>query len=144
MPLVGAFNVANLLGVVGVIDRLRWPDAMRAVAALPDLVPPPGRMQRVPAATQPLVVVDYAHTPDALEQALRGRCGRSRVRAAGDCGCVFGCGGDRDPGKRPPMGEAASAAADVVVVTSDNPRSEDPRRHHRRRSSQASRRRRRS
>ena len=92
----------------------------------PDLVPPPGRMQRVPQATQPLVVVDYAHTPDALAQALAAVRPLARARR-GRLWIVFGAGGDRDPGKRAPMGRAAAAAADVVVVTSDNPRTEDPR-----------------
>ena len=125
VPLVGHFNVANVLGVVGVSIACGVP-ADAAVAALPDLVPPPGRMQRVPQATQPLVVVDYAHTPDALAQALAALRPLARARH-GRLWIVFGAGGDRDPGKRVPMGEAAAAAADVVVVTSDNPRTEDPR-----------------
>ena len=95
------------------------------MAALPQLAPPPGRMQRVDAQSEPLVIVDYAHTPDALTQALEAL--RPMVHARhGRLWVVFGAGGDRDPGKRAPMGAAAAAGADVVVVTSDNPRTEDP------------------
>ena len=124
VSLVGHFNVANLLGVVGTsIACGIAPET--AVAVLPQLVPPPGRMQRVPASTQPLVIIDYAHTPDALAQALAAV--RPVVQArGGKLWAVFGAGGDRDPGKRAPMGAAAAAAADVVLVTSDNPRTEDP------------------
>ena len=124
VSLVGHFNVANLLGVVGTsIACGIAPET--AVAALPALVPPPGRMQRVPSSTQPLVIIDYAHTPDALAQALAAV--RPVVQArGGKLWAVFGAGGDRDPGKRAPMGAAAAAAADVVLVTSDNPRTEDP------------------
>ncbi len=123
--LVGHFNVANLLSVVGV-SIAAGVDPTAAVAALPHLVPPPGRMQRVDDAAQPLVVVDYAHTPDALAQALAALRPLAQARG-GRLWVVFGAGGDRDPGKRAPMGAAAAAAADVVVITSDNPRSEDPR-----------------
>jgi UDP-N-acetylmuramyl-tripeptide synthetase len=122
--LVGEFNVANLLGVVGV--TMASGIAPRAAAALlPLLEPPPGRMQRVTRLTHPLVIVDYAHTPDALGQALKALRPLAAARA-GRLWAVFGAGGDRDPGKRRPMGAAAAAAADVVVVTSDNPRTEDP------------------
>jgi UDP-N-acetylmuramoyl-L-alanyl-D-glutamate--2,6-diaminopimelate ligase len=123
--LVGHFNVANLLGVVGV-SLACGIRSDRAAAALPMMVPPPGRMQRVDANAQPLVVVDYAHTPDALAQALEAL--RPLVKARqGRLWVVFGAGGDRDPGKRAPMG-AAAMAADAVVITSDNPRTEDPER----------------
>jgi UDP-N-acetylmuramyl-tripeptide synthetase len=124
MGLVGEFNVANLLGVVGVSIACGI-DAAVAVKALPDLAAPPGRMQRVPLATRPLVIVDYAHTPDALAKSIAAVRPIARARA-GRVWVVFGAGGDRDPGKRAPMGAAAAAAADVVVVTSDNPRTEDP------------------
>ena len=121
--LVGHFNVANLLGVVGVSLACGIRSDV-AAAALPTMVSPPGRMQRVDANAQPLVVVDYAHTPDALAQALEAL--RPLVKARqGRLWVVFGAGGDRDPGKRAPMG-AAAVAADAVIVTSDNPRTEDP------------------
>jgi UDP-N-acetylmuramyl-tripeptide synthetase len=123
VALVGHFNVANLLGVVGVSIACGI-SADAAIDALPRLVPPPGRMQRVPSALQPLVIVDYAHTPDALAQALAAVRPLARARG-GRLWAVFGAGGDRDPGKRAPMGAAAAAAADVVMITSDNPRTED-------------------
>jgi UDP-N-acetylmuramoyl-L-alanyl-D-glutamate--2,6-diaminopimelate ligase len=122
-PLVGRFNVANLLGVIGVLLVAGLPlAAMPSIAAR--LEPPPGRMQRLGGGAAPLVVVDYAHSPDALDKCL----GSLRVARAqgGRLVCVFGCGGDRDRGKRPLMGEIASRHADFVVITSDNPRSEDP------------------
>ena len=88
---------------------------------------PAGRMERVRSGEgpAPLVLVDYAHTPDALEKALESLAPVARARG-GELWCVFGCGGDRDPGKRPMMGRTAAALADHVVVTSDNPRTEDP------------------
>ena len=89
------------------------------------LVPPLGRMQLVGGVCEPLVVVDYAHSPDALAKVLEALRVTVHTRG-GRLVCVFGCGGDRDPGKRPMMGEIARALADRVVVTSDNPRSEDP------------------
>ena len=89
------------------------------------LTPPAGRMQLVGGVCEPLVVIDYAHTPDALAQVLQAL--RATVRSReGRLVCVFGCGGDRDPGKRPIMGELAGQQADRVIVTSDNPRTEDP------------------
>jgi UDP-N-acetylmuramoyl-L-alanyl-D-glutamate--2,6-diaminopimelate ligase len=124
VSLVGHFNVANLLGVVGA-SIASGTAAKTAVAALPRLVPPPGRMQQVPSSTQPLVIIDYAHTPDALAQALAAVRPVASARG-GKLWAVFGAGGDRDAGKRASMGAAAAAAADVVVVTSDNPRTEDP------------------
>ena len=124
VPLVGDFNVANLLGVIGVSLACGVPlDA--AAGALADLVPPPGRMQRVLPDANPLIVVDYAHTPDALVQALAALRPLAQARG-GRLWAVFGAGGDRDPGKRAPMGAAAADGADVVIITSDNPRSEDP------------------
>jgi UDP-N-acetylmuramoyl-L-alanyl-D-glutamate--2,6-diaminopimelate ligase len=122
-PVVGNFNAYNLLGVLGVLLASDVPLA-DAVAALGRLEAPAGRMQRFGGDRRPLVVVDYAHTPDALEKALTSL--RGAVAIASDLVCVFGCGGDRDPGKRPEMGAVAARLADRIVVTSDNPRSEDP------------------
>jgi UDP-N-acetylmuramyl-tripeptide synthetase len=123
VPLAGAFNVQNVQGVLGALlaSGVTLDDA---VDALSHLAPPPGRMQRVGGECAPLVVVDYAHTPDALAQVLGAV--RPAVREGGALVCVFGAGGDRDPGKRAPMGEVAARLADRVIVTSDNPRSEDP------------------
>jgi UDP-N-acetylmuramoyl-L-alanyl-D-glutamate--2,6-diaminopimelate ligase len=123
IPLVGKFNLSNALAVItalcvyglsfnDVLDRLR------------QLRPVPGRMQVVPGinSSLPLVVVDYAHTPDALENALQSL----RAHTKGKLVCVFGCGGDRDPGKRPIMGKIAERLADKVLITNDNPRHEKP------------------
>lgn len=123
-PLVGAFNVSNLLGVLGVA-RAAGIALERACSVLPRLAPPPGRMQRVGGEGAPLAVVDYAHTPDALAQALVALAPLAQARG-GRLWVVFGAGGDRDPGKRAPMGEAAARLADRVVITSDNPRTEAP------------------
>jgi UDP-N-acetylmuramoyl-L-alanyl-D-glutamate--2,6-diaminopimelate ligase len=122
--LTGAFNVQNLLGVLGVLlaSDVALADAL---AALASVFAPPGRMERLGGGRDPLVVVDYAHTPDALVQVLAAM--RPAVRNGGRLICVFGCGGDRDRGKRAPMGEVAGRLADRVIVTSDNPRGEDPR-----------------
>ena len=120
---LGAFNVSNLLAVVATLIAHGTPFE-DAVAALRHLEPVAGRLERVAAPGAPLVVVDYAHTPDALEKALAAL--RPSVAEGGRLFCVFGCGGDRDPGKRPLMGELAARLADRVIVTSDNPRSEKP------------------
>ena len=122
-PVVGLFNAQNLLGVLGVLLASDVPLA-DAVAALAQLSPPPGRMQRFGGDDRPLVVVDYAHTPDALEKALVAL--KPAVVEGGQLICVFGCGGDRDPGKRADMGRVAAEHAYRVIVTSDNPRGEDP------------------
>jgi UDP-N-acetylmuramoyl-L-alanyl-D-glutamate--2,6-diaminopimelate ligase len=121
---VGRFNLSNVLGVLGCLLAYGLPFA-EAVAVVADLPPVPGRMERV--AEQPLVVVDYAHTPDALEKVLDTLRPVARERG-GKLVAVFGAGGDRDATKRPLMGAIASRLADRVVITSDNPRSEDPQR----------------
>ena len=120
---VGAFNAQNLLGVLGVLleSGVPLPEALQALSAL---TPPAGRMQRLGGGTQPLVVVDYAHTPDALEKVLASL--RPAVGPGRTLWAVFGAGGDRDKGKRPLMGRVAATLADRVVVTSDNPRGEEP------------------
>ena len=123
-PVVGRFNAANLLAVIGALlardERLE-----DIAAALRGIRPPPGRMQAIGGRDEPLLVVDYAHTPDALEKAL-GVLRETAAARGGKLVCVFGCGGGRDPGKRPQMGEIAERLADRVVLTSDNPRGEDP------------------
>ncbi len=124
---LGAFNVSNLLGVLGALFAADVPfDA--ALAELAKLEPVHGRMQRLGGRLQndePLVVIDYAHTPDALEKTLSALRPIAQARG-GELICMFGCGGDRDATKRPLMGAIAERCADGVVVTSDNPRSEDP------------------
>src|SRR4051795_4551308 len=120
-PLPGRFNVANVLGAVAAARALGVDDAAME-RALPDAAPVPGRFQPVDEGQGFAVLVDYAHTPDSLENALRAARELSRGRVI----VTFGAGGDRDRGKRPLMGEIAARLADEVVVTSDNPRSEDP------------------
>lgn len=122
--LVGQFNVSNLLAVIAVLMESDFSFA-QAVETAAELTPPEGRMQTLGGIGEPLVVVDYAHTPDALEQALKASQGTVSSRQ-GRLACVFGCGGDRDVGKRPLMGEVASRLAQRIFITSDNPRSEDP------------------
>jgi UDP-N-acetylmuramoyl-L-alanyl-D-glutamate--2,6-diaminopimelate ligase len=120
--LVGEFNAENLLAVLGVL--LGWGVPMQqALVALASCAAPPGRMEAFGGGPQPLALVDYAHSPDALAKVLDA----ARAHARGRLFCVFGCGGDRDPGKRPLMGAIAEDHADVVVVTDDNPRTEDSR-----------------
>ncbi len=125
--LIGEYNIANLLAVIGGLRALGVPLA-EAAAACGQLSPVPGRMQRVqlPGTVRgPEVIVDYAHTPDALEKALRALRPLAQARG-GKLWCVFGCGGNRDAGKRAVMGAQAQRWADQVVVTSDNPRDEPP------------------
>ncbi len=118
--LLGRFNAENLLAALAVL--LGWDVPLRkAVQALEKAVAPPGRMELI-VGTNKRAVVDYAHTPDALQKALQVL----KAHCRGQLICVFGCGGDRDPGKRAQMGAIASQLADVVILTDDNPRSEDP------------------
>ncbi len=111
----------NLLAVISVmlVQGLRFEEV---VALLPKVSPVAGRMEVFPFTAHANVIVDYAHTPDALEKALLS----TRAHTPGDVWCVFGCGGDRDKGKRPLMGQAAEAVADHLVITTDNSRSEAP------------------
>jgi UDP-N-acetylmuramoyl-L-alanyl-D-glutamate--2,6-diaminopimelate ligase len=122
--LVGRFNAANLLGVLAVLLASDLP-LQQAVDSLSRVAPVAGRMQRLGGAGKPTVIVDYAHTPDALEKVLMTLEELSHAEG-GQLICVFGCGGDRDRGKRPMMGRVATRFADHCVVTSDNPRSEAP------------------
>jgi UDP-N-acetylmuramoyl-L-alanyl-D-glutamate--2,6-diaminopimelate ligase len=121
--LMGRFNAENSLVVIACLLSLGIPIS-EAASALADAAPAPGRMEvlKSGARDKATAVVDYAHTPDALAQAL----GAAREHCAGALWCVFGCGGDRDPGKRPIMGAIAADLADQIIVTDDNPRSENP------------------
>jgi MurE/MurF fusion protein len=124
--LIGDYNASNLLAVLGGL-RACGVSLQDAAGVVPYLTPVPGRMQRVASGRDavPEVVVDYAHTPDALEKVLHALKPLASARG-GELVCVFGCGGNRDPGKRPLMGAIAETLADRVVVTSDNPRHEAP------------------
>jgi UDP-N-acetylmuramoyl-L-alanyl-D-glutamate--2,6-diaminopimelate ligase len=140
--LIGRFNASNLLATLGVLLASGVP-LEEAAGALAKMKPVAGRTERYGGGSRPLVVVDYAHTPDALENVLRAlrelmaaaraqparglRTNAKHASRAGKLVCVFGCGGDRDRGKRPLMGRIASRLSNEVIVTSDNPRSEDPR-----------------
>ncbi|MFJ3482331.1 UDP-N-acetylmuramoyl-L-alanyl-D-glutamate--2,6-diaminopimelate ligase [Pseudomonas sp. NPDC090202] len=119
--LLGRFNLSNVLAAVGALLGLDYP-LSDILKVLPSLEGPVGRMQRLGGGARPLVVVDYAHTPDALEKVLAAL----RPHAKGQLACLFGCGGDRDRGKRPLMAEVVERLADKVLVTDDNPRTEDP------------------
>jgi UDP-N-acetylmuramoyl-L-alanyl-D-glutamate--2,6-diaminopimelate ligase len=122
-PLLGHFNAANLLAVLTtlLVSGVKLDDACQVLA---HITPPPGRMQTLGGGGHPLVVVDYAHTPDALEKVLATL---REIVGSGRLICVFGCGGNRDRGKRPLMGQAVARGADESWVTSDNPRNEEPR-----------------
>ena len=121
--LLGDFNVSNILAVFTALMAQGF-ELNAVVDAIGKLKPAPGRMQVV--SNQPLVVVDYAHTPDALQKALQTLRGFQKNTGAGQLWVVFGCGGDRDPFKRPEMGLIAQEHSDNIVVTSDNPRNESP------------------
>ncbi|MBC7604244.1 MAG: UDP-N-acetylmuramoyl-L-alanyl-D-glutamate--2,6-diaminopimelate ligase [Ramlibacter sp.] len=122
--LIGQYNVSNLLGVIGAM-RAMGVSLEAAVQACGTLTAVPGRMERLAEAGKPVVAIDSAHTPDALDKALLALKPMAQQRG-GQLWCVFGCGGDRDPIKRPLMAAVAEKNADRVVVTSDNPRSEKP------------------
>lgn len=124
VPVVGRFNASNLMAVIAALVAKGEP-LDRIAIALKQLQPAPGRMQPVGGEAEPLVIVDYAHTPDALENILAVSRELATVRG-GQLVCVFGCGGNRDAGKRPVMGSIAERLADRVIVTSDNPRDENP------------------
>jgi murE/murF fusion protein len=125
--LLGEHNVANLLLVAGVLRAFGW-SLQRVASALNGAQAAPGRLEPVSTdPAMPMVVVDYAHTPDALQRALEALAPLARARQ-GQRVCVFGCGGDRDPGKRPIMARIAQDNADRLIITSDNPRSESPQR----------------
>lgn len=121
VPLMGKFNVMNILAVVAVLLSLEK-QAEDIVAAIQEVQAVPGRMQIIKKASGPTVIVDFAHTPAALVAAIEA----VRQHVAGKLVCVFGCGGNRDAGKRAEMGAVASSNADYTVITSDNPRAEDP------------------
>ncbi|HET8808278.1 MAG TPA: UDP-N-acetylmuramoyl-L-alanyl-D-glutamate--2,6-diaminopimelate ligase, partial [Methylophaga sp.] len=120
--LLGRFNIDNLLATAAVLSTLKM-TSKEIAKYLSQLQPVSGRMQLLQQANSPAVVVDYAHTPDALSQALTAM--RQHLDQSADLWCVFGCGGDRDHGKRPLMGQQAEQLASHVVLTDDNPRSEE-------------------
>ncbi|MGD8429258.1 MAG: UDP-N-acetylmuramoyl-L-alanyl-D-glutamate--2,6-diaminopimelate ligase [Ectothiorhodospiraceae bacterium] len=121
VPLIGRFNAYNVLATLGALVASGL-EKSRALARLSRIRPVPGRMEPFGGGEgRPTVIVDYAHTPGALEAALTAL----RAHVEGRIWCVFGCGGDRDPGKRPLMGQVARAGAEYLVLTNDNPRSED-------------------
>ncbi|MDR0787958.1 MAG: UDP-N-acetylmuramoyl-L-alanyl-D-glutamate--2,6-diaminopimelate ligase [Gemmatimonadota bacterium] len=121
MPVVGLYNVYNALGAATALWGLGW-TANEIAEALATLGQVPGRMERVPVPGGPRIVIDFAHTPDALERAISAL----RPMVEGRLIVVFGAGGDRDRGKRPEMGRVVAELADLAIVTSDNPRHEDP------------------
>ncbi len=119
--LLGRFNVENVTAVIGVLLALKW-DMQEILSAVSTLQPAPGRMQMFNATSGARIVVDYAHTPDALEKTLKSL----RELTDNKLVCVFGCGGNRDIGKRPQMGVIAETIADEIILTNDNPRKEQP------------------
>jgi UDP-N-acetylmuramoyl-L-alanyl-D-glutamate--2,6-diaminopimelate ligase len=120
-PLLGEFNLSNLLAAIAAL-HLQGVAMEDLLSVTEKIVPVPGRMERFATPKGVSLVVDYAHTPDAIEQALKAL----RIHCKGQLWCVFGCGGDRDKGKRPLMAKAAEQFADRLMITSDNARSEDP------------------
>jgi len=131
---LGSFNASNLLGVLATLlaSGIAFAEAVRALQEVQSVA---GRMQQIGGeGDEPLIVVDYAHTPDAMEKVLTtlreavdaGFPGGKPETESGRLVCVFGCGGERDQGKRPLMGEVATRLADEAIITSDNPRGEDP------------------
>ena len=123
LPLLGEFNVSNALAVLSTLISLEGASLNELLPYFKELKSVPGRMQVMGGGDQPLIVIDYAHTPDALEKALLSLRDHTKERLV----CVFGCGGDRDRSKRSEMGSIAARLADHVILTNDNPRSEDPR-----------------
>lgn len=122
IPLVGEFQVMNALCALGLVIAENEARTGEAVRCLGHLTGAPGRLQKVPGSGRGAVYIDYAHTPDALENILKAL----RPHTGGRLLCIIGCGGDRDPRKRPVMGRIASQLADIAIITDDNPRSEDP------------------
>lgn len=121
LPLLGEFNLSNALAALTCLCA-GGATFGAVIAALQECMPVPGRMETLVRDGAPLVIIDYAHTPDALDHVLSA----ARYHTKGNLWCIVGCGGDRDRGKRPEMGAVASAGADIIVVTSDNPRTENP------------------
>jgi UDP-N-acetylmuramoyl-L-alanyl-D-glutamate--2,6-diaminopimelate ligase len=121
LPLLGGFNLSNTLAVFSVLSIMKV-DLNRAIQNLSHVQAVPGRMQMISRENYPTAIVDFAHTPDALEKALKAL----KAHASKDIVCVFGCGGDRDRGKRPMMAKIAEAFSDQIIITNDNPRSESP------------------
>jgi UDP-N-acetylmuramoyl-L-alanyl-D-glutamate--2,6-diaminopimelate ligase len=121
VPLIGAFNASNILVAFATLLSLGY-DILELEVAAPKLSAVIGRMELFSSEGKAKIVVDYAHTPDALDKALQAL----RVHCSGKLWCIFGCGGDRDTGKRPMMARIAEQQADVIILSDDNPRSEDP------------------